>query len=217
MSQGLVWFGSSMMSTLYETLFKMLSEIQKKKNIFLAAHHNKTTWSHDSLCQCLYKEPRTWGEGRLLEASPGIFQNHHHLVIIILNPIIITMIKSCKISKSARIFLSCWCWPCWWVDLSQQGFSAGGCDWAPQQRLRLGSGSDIGFGLRDGQEDHEGCWLWWWFWKSMAKLHYTSCLDGVWIKMKKVWINPNNSHDSLDRSKLRPSQTPTNHPLKFFW
>ena len=50
-----------------------------------------------------------------------------------------------------------------------------------------------------------------------AKLHYTSCLDGVWIKMKKVWINPNNSHDSLDRSKLRPSQTPTNHPLKFFW
>ena len=50
-----------------------------------------------------------------------------------------------------------------------------------------------------------------------AKLHYTSCLDGVWIKMKKVWINPNNSHDSLNRSKLRPSQTPTNHPLKFFW
>ena len=29
-----------------------------------------------------------------------------------------------------------------------------------------------------------------------AKLHYTSCLDGVWIKMKKVWINPNNSHDN---------------------
>ena len=50
-----------------------------------------------------------------------------------------------------------------------------------------------------------------------AKLHYTSCLDGVWIKMKKVWINPNNSHDSLDRSKLRPSQTPTNHPWKFCW
>ena len=31
----------------------------------------------------------------------------------------------------------------------------------------------------------------------MAKLHYTSCLDGVWIKIKKVWINPNKSHDSL--------------------
>ena len=49
-----------------------------------------------------------------------------------------------------------------------------------------------------------------------AKLHYTSCLDGVWIKMKKVWINPNNSHESLDRSKLRPSQTPTIHPSEFF-
>ena len=49
-----------------------------------------------------------------------------------------------------------------------------------------------------------------------AKLHYTSCLDGVWIKIKKVWINPNNSHESLDRSKLRPSQTPTIHPSEFF-
>ena len=47
-----------------------------------------------------------------------------------------------------------------------------------------------------------------------AKLHYTSCLDGVWID-KKVWINPNNSHESLDRSKLRPSQTPTIHPSQF--
>ena len=35
-------------------------------------------------------------------------------------------------------------------------------------------------------------------------------------KDKKVWINPNNSHESLDRSKLRPSQTPTNHPSEFF-
>ena len=50
----------------------------------------------------------------------------------------------------------------------------------------------------------------------MAKLYYTSCLDGVWIKIKKVWINQNKSHDSLDRSKLRPSQTLTNHPLNFF-
>ena len=50
----------------------------------------------------------------------------------------------------------------------------------------------------------------------LAKLHYTSCLDGVWIKIKKVWINPNNSHESLDQSKLRPSQTPTNHPSEFF-
>ena len=33
---------------------------------------------------------------------------------------------------------------------------------------------------------------------------------------KKVWINPNNSHESLDRSKLRPSQTPTIHPSEFF-
>ena len=50
----------------------------------------------------------------------------------------------------------------------------------------------------------------------LAKLHYTSCLDGVWIKKKKVWINPNNSHESLDRSKLMPSQAPTNHPSEFF-
>ena len=35
-------------------------------------------------------------------------------------------------------------------------------------------------------------------------------------KDKKVWINPNNSHESLDRSKLRPSQTPTIHPSEFF-
>ena len=49
-----------------------------------------------------------------------------------------------------------------------------------------------------------------------AKLYYTSSLDGVWIKIKKVWINPNNSHDSLDRSKIRPSQAPTNHPSEFF-
>ena len=49
-----------------------------------------------------------------------------------------------------------------------------------------------------------------------AKLYYTSSLDGVWIKIKKVWINPNNSHESLDRSKLSPSQTPTNHPSEFF-
>ena len=33
---------------------------------------------------------------------------------------------------------------------------------------------------------------------------------------KKVWINPNNSHESLDRSKLRLSQTPTIHPSEFF-
>ena len=26
-----------------------------------------------------------------------------------------------------------------------------------------------------------------------SKLYYTSCLDGVWIKIKKVWINPNKS------------------------
>ena len=29
--------------------------------------------------------------------------------------------------------------------------------------------------------------------QKMAKLYYTSCLDGVWIKIKKVWINPNKS------------------------
>ena len=33
--------------------------------------------------------------------------------------------------------------------------------------------------------------------------YYTSGLDGVWIKINKVWINPNKSHYSLDQSKLR--------------
>ena len=42
-----------------------------------------------------------------------------------------------------------------------------------------------------------------------AKLYFASCLDGV-------WINPNKSHDSLDRSKLRPSRTLTNHHSNFF-
>ena len=79
-----------MMFSLYRTCHLRHGQ-NFKKTYFWRTNLKVTTWSHDSLCQCLYKEPRTWEEGRPLEASPGIFT-------ITTNTI--AFFKSCKILQS---------------------------------------------------------------------------------------------------------------------
>ena len=103
-----------------------------------------------------------------------------------------------------------------WDQLNNKGT----CDWWKVQNSRHGneplSAGDAWLGLDRcwGQAKNE---LQWPKTHYLAKLHYTSCLDGVWIKIKK----------SLDQSKqfswkfgsiqIKAVPNPDHPPLGIFW